>query len=262
MMHLGRLLNLAAGAVALSCAACSSGLQLIPIPINQPLPAELQTRRVFRSVGVYQKNPAPLVGHVLFVKKASDGSCPKVYEDAELSLRSYLNQGVTIVPDNSATLRYQSAIDRRASTQGSYLIFSADFSNDQTAEVVVTDTTSAAAADADIDVEALEGLATTGNSGDCERFFIRGVVLTTVARKLYSKVDANATAGGTVFAAGGNVYGQGNSYSLDLMIGLNVLALRPNMETSRSGSELTEEERHALERLQLQVPSNGFRTRE
>lgn len=238
-------------------------LRLVPEAINQPLPIELQSRVVFTNVGVYQKNPTPLVGHVLFATKAPDGTCPSSYRDADLSLRAYLNNGTSISPDSTATVRYQSKVDDGSKTQGSYLAFSTNLTREQAAEVIVTDTVSVVVPTESIPIAELEALgAQPLGPNDCERYYIRGAILTTLAHKLYSKLEANASAQGGAFAAGTNLYGNGQSFALDMVLGLNLLPIRPHLDGTR-GSAPGPDEAAALKKIAtLKIAPTGLKVRQ
>jgi hypothetical protein len=255
MRELRRQLGQICGLVVLT--GCAGGVKFAPDSLNgQSWPAELSARQYLRSAGVYTRNLAGLVGHVVYAKRVQ-GECPEVYSDANLSLDHYLLPKSKLEPDTTAVERFSDKIDAKANVDAALLTFAANLAANQAAEVVVMDTTTLMAPDDVIDLPKLQRLADQPlQEGDCDRFFIRGAIVTTVTHRTATEVQGGATITGTAFGANGKVFSAAHKYSLDYRLGLSVLPVRREMNPMRSLPRARGNGPQPLEGIT--VPPNGL----
>lgn len=234
------------------------GLRIADSPASRAFPPELRERQVFKTVGVYGRDLSGLVGHILYAKKTK-GVCPSTYTDADLGLRQYLVPNAKLLPDNKVEKRYESKIDKNASIDASYLTFTAGLSSKQMAEVIVTDTMSMIISNSDIPVKELEAIALTPlGPEDCDRFYIRGAILTTIVYKVFNERSGKGTASGTTFGANGKVYSSDSEYSLDYKLGITVLPIRKELGSLNG---LAAGSSGPKPFAALEVPENGLQSR-
>lgn len=243
---------------ALSTFSCASGIKFSPDSLNgQAWPSELSSRQYFKSAGVYYRNLAGLVGHVLTAKRER-GDCPEVYSDGNLSLEQYLVSGIKLQPDTTAVERYSDKIDAKASVDASVLTFAGKLAQNQAAEVLVMDTTALIVPDEAIDIPRLYKLADQPlGKDDCERFFVRGAIVTTITYRTATEVEGNTTVSGTAFGASGKVYNASSKFSLDFRLGVTVLPVQRGMNVKAPSHP----HRGASGQKPLEgiaVPDNGF----
>lgn len=221
---------LVVGAVV-GCGGSPKGIHFSPDSLNgQAWPAELNERAYFRAAGVYARNLSGLVGHVLYPKKVS-GICPNTYSAAEISLEQYLRAGTKLDPDTTAVERYSDKINAKASIDTSVLTFTTKLAANQAAEVLVADTTTLIVPDSAIDVERLKAdVPHKAKEDDCEPYFIRGAIITTVTYRTATEVEGDASVSGTAFGANGKVYNAASRYSLDYRLGITVLPVTQGRE--------------------------------
>jgi hypothetical protein len=170
------------------------------------------------------------VGHVLYAKRVR-GECSQVYSDANLSLEQYIRPGTKLEPDTTAVERFSDKIDNKAGVDASVMTFVAKLAGKQAAEVVVSDTTTMIVPDDAIDIPKLQRLADEAlQPEECERFFIRGAIVTTITYRVATEVDGSATVSGAAFGANGRIYNAARKYSLDYRLGLTVLPGRRDIK--------------------------------
>jgi hypothetical protein len=246
--------------LALSLLGCS-GLKFTDQPVNAPLPTELSQRRYFDAVGAYQRNLDALVGHILYARKSATGGCNvQNFDELALGRRQYLKAGTKLVPDNQAAPRYESKIESGMAASSQLFTFAAHFNADQRAEVSISDAVFLFIKDTEIPQDDLDKVADSPMADDeCDRFYIRGVVLSVIQYKTYQRIDADATTSGNAFGASGKVFGEGKSFSLDLKLGVNLLPVRKEAGAGVQAQSTDP----VLDRLRtVRVPATGFPERQ
>lgn len=240
--------------VTVGCGPTPNGLHFAPDSLNgQAWPSELNDRSYFKAAGVYARNLSGLVGHVLYPKKTS-GVCPNTYSSADISIDQYLVPGTKLDPDTTAVERYSDKIDAKASVDVTVLTFASKLAANQAAEVVVADTTTLIVPDAAIDLDRLKAdVRQQSHDDDCQPYFIRGAIITTVTYRTATEVQGDASLSGSAFGANGKVYNATSHYSLDYRLGITVLPVT-------SGKELAAKPDHKALRG-LDPPERGFSRR-
>lgn len=236
------------------CGPTSKGLHFSPDSLNgQAWPTELNERAYFKAAGVYARNLSGLVGHVLYPKKVS-GVCPNTYSSADISIDQYLVPGTKLEPDTTAVERYSDKIDAKASIDVTVLTFASKLAANQAAEVLVADTTALIVPDAAIDLERLKAdVRQKSKDDDCQPYFIRGAIITTVTFRTATEVQGDASVSGSAFGANGKVYNAASRYSLDYRLGITVLPVT-------SGRDIAAGSDHKALR-ELVPPEHGFSAR-
>lgn len=231
-------------ATAFACGAPPPGIRFSPDSLDgQAWPSELNERAYFRAPGIYIRNLSGLVAHVLYPKKRQ-GACPDSYSAADISIDQYLQPNAKLEPDTTAVERYSDKIDAKASVDASVVTFATHLGTHQAAEVLVVDTMSIIVPDSAIDIERLKNeVAHKLADDDCQPYFIRGAIVTTVTYRTATEVHGDATVSGSVFGANGKIYSAASKYSLDYRLGVTVLPVTLGRDIGAEGNP------HALQGL-------------
>ncbi len=207
-----------------------NGIKFSNIPqFNKDLPEDFKRRVLWNDTAIFKYNLEQLAGHVIYAK-AMAGQ----YDRGQ----RYIKPGkspVSKVIDSGQI--YHSKIDNGAKAQGSYLAFAANLSNDQTAEVNIIDTAQVFIPYEDVPVDdLLKEAAKPVEPGTTNRYYIQGVLLSTVTTQYGIKINADASGVvGDAFGAKGNVYNQEQGISRDFRISLLLIDINKLKELHSAG---------------------------
>jgi len=117
---------------------------------------------------------------------------------------------------------YRSKVNSKASVQGSYLAFTANFSAEQIAEVTITDSTLIAIKSEDVPIDLLKAYVTANpNDGSVKRYWIQAALLATLIQKDFTKINADAKGVvGNTAGVGGSVFNEHGTDSYDWRISM------------------------------------------
>jgi hypothetical protein len=198
--------------------------KFIDQPINQGGAdlAGLDARITIAPDSTSQQGLIGFVGLLLEVEDQPDPTKPPVLH-SDRSIGKYLPKAeqVQVDAETGRTL-YQGKVTRGFSAGGNYLIFSANLSDDQAAEVTIKDEVTVGFKDpTQIPYDKLAEEAKNVPQGK-RRFFVTGATLTSVAHKYYRATKGDAQIAGTAFGANGKVYVSQDEFVYDPVISLKV----------------------------------------
>lgn len=217
--------TIVASVLATASVAAAPRVQIQDTVVNKPLPDEIVQRIGFSTIGIYKDNPAALLGMILQIDSGNGG--PISLSDDNIRAQLKVNRTKLLLNDKPVK-RYECKIDKNLTAKGSYLIFASNLSNTSKAEVLITDLSSVAIGPDELPWDELRKLNVPPEK---KLYFVRGVTLSNVAYKVYTKVSREASVTGGVFAVGGEAYSSNDEYSLDFRIGLNVIPITAEFAT-------------------------------
>lgn len=197
---------------------------------NLPMPEDLRLRTGLVNSAAYQSNLGALAGHVIYLKKTG-GQCPasvpQAYSGLDLSLATYVKNGEELKPSSTPTPRYESKLTKGAEAGGTLTVPVAsivtNLSENEAAEVVVSEVY-VVVRDDQIDQPKLQQLVRTAlGADDCDRFFIRGVALSSIINKKYQEISKNGSATGSAFSAKGKVYSTNSQFSQGFALAMDLV---------------------------------------
>jgi hypothetical protein len=205
--------------LALLLAGC--GVSFKSVPLNTALPENFKKRTLYPHTDIFRFKLPELAGSVLY--RHGEGG------DFERGAR-VVKTGYTAVlePIKEDQMQvYSSKIDRGAAVQGSYLVFAAGISDEQTADIDVRDTSLVFIKSDDFPLDQLRAEALKPNPiPNTHRYWVQGALLTAITVNNYVKISANASAVvGETFGAKGNVYNKQGATQHDYWISLELVDL-------------------------------------
>jgi hypothetical protein len=197
------------------------GVSFSNVDLNTALPDNFKKRTLYPRTEILRFKLPELAGSVLY----QQGGTGTFERGARIVKDGYAAALESIKDDERVV--YTSKIDRGAAVQGSYLAFSAAFTEKQTADIDIRDTSLVFIVDADVPWDKLKAEALKPNpSPNTHRYWVQGALLAGITINNYAELAANASGVvGETFGAKGNVYNKQGATQHDYSISLELVDL-------------------------------------
>lgn len=231
-----RIALLSATVAAIFLGGCG-GIEFADEQINRSLPDDFKNRNIYPETDIFKYKLDSLVGRILIC--APDQVSERVF-DCDLKLMRITTAGTapeTTTPEQQV---WSSKIDQRAATQGSYLAFAANFSAEQAAEILITDSALVFIEDGDVPITELRDYVQDNTKPpNARRFWIQGALLATIIQRDLVKIDANAEGVvGNTTGLKGSVYNKREQDSVDYRISLLLTDIDRDLDVEKMGQGL------------------------
>ena len=215
------------------CAGCTSGESSVP---QTPLPRfvnQVLDRNVSELTGLNERiTIAPdstsqqgLIGFVGLLLEVDDqlGADKPPVLRSDRAIGKYRPKAENVQVDaQTGKVLYQGKVTKGFKAGGNYLIFTANLSDDQAAEVTIKDEVTVTFKDpGDIPYDKLAAEAKHIPKRR-RRFFVTAATLTSVMHKNYSAIKADVQIAGTAFGANGKVYASDEDFQYVPVVSLRV----------------------------------------
>ena len=182
---------------------------------NIGLPDDFRNRILYENTDILKYSLDQLVGHVVY--KDPDSAFVLKHRILVVNFTP-----VVTALDPATSQLYRSKIDRGAAAQGSYLVFAANLSESQAAEITIQDVAVSLVPSEKIPNTLLVAEANKPKPNPkTKRYWIQGVLLATIAKAFYNQIDASASGVvGNTFGIGGKVYNNQSAANKDYKISL------------------------------------------
>lgn len=217
-------------------------------PINKELPPEFKTRVFYERDDILTYELNDVVGSILLCKIVTDDNSRK--QECDLQYPGIVQDGVKPHVGTPDKVVYRSKIDQGATAEGTLLLVTGQLSAEQLAEITITDATYVYFTRAEIPTEELVSYRQANPNETPEtqrRYWIKGIRLSTIVRKDYSKV-ASGIVGvvGPITSVKGSIYRESSEDSVNYKASLVLVDIdrsirAPELTPSSNSSEPTPE---------------------
>jgi hypothetical protein len=211
--------------------SCSAGCwtttpseRFIDQPMNQSKPelSGLSARITIAPDSTSQQGLIGFVGLILQVDAQPSNGKPPVLHSEESFGKYRPNADQVQVDAQTGKVLYQGKVTKGFNVGGDYMVFAANFSEDQAAEVTIKDEVTVGFKDpGKIPYDKLAEEAKRVPEGK-RWYFVTSATLTSVVHKNYNAIKADAKIAGTAFGANGKVYSSNEDFTFDPVVSLKV----------------------------------------
>jgi hypothetical protein len=210
---------------------CSAGCWTTTSPppfIDQPMNQQkselsgLSARITIAPDSTSQQGLIGFVGLLLQVDAQPSSGKPPVLHSEESIGKYRPNADQVQVDAQTGKVLYQGKVTKGFNVGGDYLVFAANFSEDQAAEVTIKDEVTVGFKDpSKIPYDKLAEEAKRVPEGK-RWYFVTSATLTSVVHRNYNAIKADAKIAGTAFGANGKVYASNEDFTFDPVVSLKV----------------------------------------
>lgn len=184
-------------------------------PINNlALPQDFTDRVFWNQTDLFKYNLDQLTGSIVYTEKDGENFLrgPRIVDAKSAPQLKTIQNGLV----------YHSKVDKGFSADLKLFIFSSGITDDQVVDLKITDLTSVFIDYEKIPIEPIL-TATKNIKGTGRKYYIQGVLLTSVDQQYNSKVTKNGAITGAAFSANGKVYSESEKTVHDFRIALTLI---------------------------------------
>ena len=234
-----KLFVLAIGLLAsLDSAAQRLRANLTEVTLNYALPEEFRNR-LFWKEGIFKFSIDQLAGSLIY---------------AEDTLGNYVRGPRLLQPNTQLSVKpvekgeiYHSKVDRGFDAKINWLIFDAGMSQGSIVDVKITDLMWVLVNANEVPLDSLLKIADAQNSIQ-RKYYIQGVLLTSITKQYSSRVNGRAAIAGTAFGANGEIYKTDETSVQDFCLSLTLIDL-DKLKFFSSGKHLSNTSSNEVSRI-------------